>query len=109
MDDPIGGQLLIQFLLILVNAFFAATEIAVISLNENKVRRQAEEGDAKAALMLKLAESPNDFLSTIQVCITLSGFLASAFAADHFASRLSKVLTDAGSHCFPPARSIPFA
>ena len=102
MDDPIGGQLLIQFLLILVNAFFAATEIAVISLNENKVRRQAEEGDAKAALMLKLAESPNDFLSTIQVCITLSGFLASAFAADHFASRLSKVLTDAGFTLLSP-------
>ena len=96
MDDPIGGQLLIQFLLILVNAFFAATEIAVISLNDNKVRRQAEEGDKKAAVMLKLAESPNDFLSTIQVCITLSGFLASAFAADHFAARLSQALVSAG-------------
>lgn len=96
MDDPIGGQLLIQFILILVNAFFAATEIAVISLNDNKVRKQAEEGDKKAAVMLKLAESPNDFLSTIQVCITLSGFLASAFAADHFATRLSQTLVDAG-------------
>lgn len=96
MDDPIGGQLLIQFLLILVNAFFAASEIAVISLNDNKVRKQAEEGDKKAAVMLKLAESPNDFLSTIQVCITLSGFLASAFAADHFATRLSQVLVNAG-------------
>ena len=96
MDDPIGGQLLVQFILILINAFFAATEIAVISLNDNKVRKQAEEGDKKAAVMLKLAESPNDFLSTIQVCITLSGFLASAFAADHFAARLSKAITDAG-------------
>jgi len=96
LDDPIGGQLLIQFLLILVNAFFAASEIAVISLNDNKVRKQAEEGDKKAAVMLKLAESPNDFLSTIQVCITLSGFLASAFAADHFATRLSQVLVNAG-------------
>ena len=96
MDDPIGGQLLIQFILILVNAFFAATEIAVISLNDNKVRKQAEEGDKKAAVMMKLAESPNDFLSTIQVCITLSGFLASAFAADHFATRLSTALVNAG-------------
>ena len=96
MDDPIGGQLLVQFILILINAFFAATEIAVISLNDNRVRKQAEEGDKKAAVMLKLAESPNDFLSTIQVCITLSGFLASAFAADHFATRLSQAIVDAG-------------
>lgn len=100
MGDPIGGQLLIQFILILINAFFAATEIAVISLNDNKVRKQAEEGDKKAALMLKLAESPNDFLSTIQVCITLSGFLASAFAADHFATRLSTALINAGFTVF---------
>ncbi len=100
MDDPIGGQLLIPFLLILVNAFFAATEIAVISLNDNKVRKMAEEGDKKAAVMLKLAETPNDFLSTIQVCITLSGFLASAFAADRFAPRLSRALLNAGFTLF---------
>ncbi len=92
MDDPIGGQLLLQFLLILINAFFAATEIAVISLNDNRIRKMAEDGDKKAALMLKLAESPNKFLSTIQVCITLSGFLASAFAADNFASRITRAL-----------------
>ena len=96
MDDPIGGQLLVQFFLILINAFFAASEIAVISLNENKLRKQAEEGDVKAAAMLKLATSPNDFLSTIQVCITLSGFLASAFAADSFATRLSQALVAGG-------------
>ena len=106
MDDPIGGQLLIQFLLILVNAFFAATEIAVISLNDNKVRKQAEEGDKKAAVMLKLAESPNDFLSTIQVCITLSGFLASAFAADHFATRLSQALINSGFTLLSHAPSV---
>ncbi len=96
MDDPIGGQLLIQFLLILINAFFAATEIAVISMNDNKIRKMADDGDKKAAVMLKLAESPNDFLSTIQVCITLSGFLASALAANSFASRLSQALYHAG-------------
>jgi putative hemolysin len=107
LDDPIGGQLLIQLLLILVNAFFAATEIAVISLNDNKVRKQAEDGDKKAAVMLKLAESPNDFLSTIQVCITLSGFLASAFAADHFASRLSNALWSAGFTVFSSLPSTP--
>ena len=102
MDDPIGGQLLVQFFLILINAFFAATEIAVISLNENKLRKQAEEGDIKAAAMLKLATSPNDFLSTIQVCITLSGFLASAFAADSFATRLSQALVAGGFTLISP-------
>ncbi|MCE5342958.1 MAG: hemolysin family protein [Eubacteriales bacterium] len=100
MDDPIGGQLLFQFILILINAFFSATEIAIISLNDNKVRKQAEEGDKKAAVMLKLAESPNGFLSTIQVCITLSSFLASAFAANHFASRLALALWNAGFTIF---------
>jgi putative hemolysin len=100
LDDPIGGQLLIPFLLILVNAFFAATEIAVISLNDNKVRKMAEDGDKKAAVMLRLAESPNDFLSTIQVCITLSGFMASAFAADRFGPRLSQALLNAGFTLF---------
>ncbi len=96
MDDPIGGQLLLQLVLILINAFFAATEIAVISLNENKLRKQADEGDLKAVAMLKLATAPNDFLSSIQVCITLSGFLASAFAASSFATRLSTALIDSG-------------
>ena len=96
MDDPIGSQLLLQFVLILINAFFAATEIAVISINENKIRKQAEEGDKKAAAMLRLAESPSDFLSAIQVCITLSGFLASAFAASNLASRLTHSLISGG-------------
>ncbi len=102
MDDPIGGQLLIQLMLILVNAFFAATEIAVISLNDNKLRKMAEEGDKKALIMVKLSESPNNFLSTIQVCITLSGFLGSAFAADNFASRLTQALTGAGFTLLSP-------
>ena len=96
MDDPIGSHLLLQFVLILINAFFAATEIAVISINENKVRKQAEEGDKKAATMLRLAESPSDFLSTIQVCITLGGFLASAFAASNIASRVTRSLLAGG-------------
>jgi len=96
LDDPIGSHLLLQFVLILINAFFAATEIAVISINENKVRKQAEEGDKKAAQMLRLAESPSDFLSTIQVCITLGGFLASAFAASNLASRLTRSLINGG-------------
>lgn len=62
MDDPIGSQLLFQLLLILINAFFASTETAVVSLNENRVRKQAEDGDKKAALMLRMIESPTRFL-----------------------------------------------
>lgn len=85
-------QLLLQFVLILLNAFFAATEIAVISLNEKKVRANAEDGDKKAVKMLKIIEDPTKFLSTIQVGITLAGFLGSAFAADNFAERLTSFL-----------------
>lgn len=85
-------QLLLQFILILCNAFFAATEIAVISLNEKKVRARAEDGDKKAVKMLKMIENPTRFLSTIQIGITLAGFLGSAFAADNFAERLSAFL-----------------
>ena len=86
-------QLLLQLILILLNAFFAATEIAVISLNEKKVKARAEEGDKKAVKMLKMIESPTAFLSTIQVGITLAGFLGSAFAADNFAGLLATFLT----------------
>lgn len=86
-------QLLLQLVLILLNAFFAATEIAVISLNEKKVKAQAEDGDKKSAKMLKMIEDPTRFLSTIQIGITLAGFLGSAFAADNFAEKLSGFLT----------------
>ncbi len=82
-------QLLLQLILILLNAFFAATEIAVISLNEKKLRARADDGDKKANKMLKMVEDPTKFLSTIQIGITLAGFLGSAFAADNFAERLS--------------------
>lgn len=82
-------QLLLQFILIAINAFFAATEIAVISLNEKKVKAKAEDGDKRAVKMLKMIEEPTRFLSTIQIGITLAGFLASAFAADSFADRLA--------------------
>lgn len=86
---PLWRQLLIQVILILINAFFAATEIAVVSLNDNKIKRLAEEGDKKAKKLLPLIESPTNFLSTIQIGITLAGFLGSAFAADSFADSLA--------------------
>ncbi len=100
--DPIWPQLLLQVVLILINAFFASTEIAVLALNENVLRHQAEEGDKKAEKLLKIVEAPTHFLSTIQIGITLAGFLGSAFAADNFAGRIqawatAKYRLDAGA------------
>ncbi len=88
-------QILLQIILIALNAFFAATEIAVISLNEKKVRALAEDGNKKAVKMLKIIEEPTQFLSTIQIGITLAGFLGSAFAADNFAEVLSAAISNA--------------
>ena len=99
--DPLPGSLwgpiFLQVILILVNAFFAAAEMAIVSLNPNKLRKNADEGDKKSLQLLKLVESPNNFLSTIQVAITLAGLLGSAFAADNFAARLATwVVKDLG-------------
>jgi putative hemolysin len=81
-------ELLLLLVLIALNAFFAASEIALISLNDNKIRLMAEEGNKKAVLLKKLLSEPSRFLATIQIGITLAGFLASAFAAESFADRL---------------------
>ena len=82
-------QLLVQVILIALNAFFAAAELSLVSLNEVKLRRQAESGeDPKAKTLLKIVEQPTGFLSTIQIGITLAGFLGSAFAADGFSDGL---------------------
>ena len=86
--STIAIQLLVQVILILINAFFAATEIAVISLNANKLRMLEESGDKLAPRLLKMLEQPAGFLSTIQIGITLAGFLGSAFAADSFSCLL---------------------
>ena len=81
-------DLLVLALLILINAFFSATEIAIISLNDNKVKKMAEDGDKIAQKLIKLISQPSRFLATIQVGVTLAGFLSSAYAADRFASRI---------------------
>ncbi len=86
--DPLGGQLLLQAALIFVNAFFASAEMAVVSLNTNLLKKKAEDGDKKAGKLLKLSQEPTQFLSAIQIAITLAGFLGSAFAADNFADKL---------------------
>ena len=86
------SQLLILVILILLNAFFAATEIAFISLNDAKIEKQAKEGNKKAKQIEKMIKSPSKFLATIQIGITLAGFLSSAFASDAFADQLAPVL-----------------
>jgi putative hemolysin len=85
--------IILQIILILLNAFFAATEIAVVSLNEVKVKARADDGDRKAKKMLKMIKNPTGFLSTIQIGITLAGFLSSAFAAEHFSDKLASWVT----------------
>ncbi|ADY55928.1 protein of unknown function DUF21 [Syntrophobotulus glycolicus DSM 8271] len=82
------SQIVILFVLIVLNAFFAASEIALISLNDNKIRLLAEEGDKKARQLQRLLSEPSKFLATIQIGITLAGFLASAFAAESFSGKL---------------------
>ena len=100
--NSILPQLLLQVILIFLNAFFAAAEIAVISLNASKLRKSAEDGDKTCARLLKLVEEPSGFLSTIQIGITLAGFLGSAFAADNFSGYLVDwVYKDLGFHSLP--------
>ena len=89
---PILRQLLLQIILIALNAFFAATEIAVISLNSQKMKALAEDGDKRASKISKILDDPTKFLSTIQVGITLAGFLGSAFAADSFGDMLAQAM-----------------
>ena len=92
--NPLGYVLLL-IALIACNAFFAMSEIAVISFNDTKLRLLAEEGNKKAIILRKLTAEPSKFLATIQVGVTLSGFLASAVAADTFAEYIVYWLRDA--------------
>lgn len=99
MDDPgsmsagnIIVKLVILLVLILVNAFFAMSELAIISLNDNKIDKMAEDGNKKAKKIVKLTESSSKFLSTIQIGVTLAGFLTSASASTTFASMITDAL-----------------
>lgn len=85
-------KLLLLFALIFVNAFFAMSEIAIISLNDTKIERLAEEGDKKAKKIIRLTENSSNFLSMIQIGVTLAGFLTSAAAADSFAPILTNAV-----------------
>ena len=88
----IARQLLLQVILIAINAFFAMTEIAVISLNATKLKKMEEDGDKVATRLLRMVEHSTSFLSTIQIGITLAGYLGSAFAADSFSDGLTSWL-----------------
>ena len=88
------SQLIVLVILILLNAYFAASEIAFISLNDAKIEKQAKEGNKKAKQIEKMLKEPSKFLATIQIGITLAGFLSSAFASETFADMLAPVLND---------------
>ena len=96
LDSDIVGSILLQVVLIAVNAVFACAEIAVVSCNDAKLEKMAQEGNKRAAKLFHLTEQPSRFLATIQVVITLSGFLGSAFAAENFSDRIVSALVDAG-------------
>ena len=86
------GHLLLQLLLIFISAFFAVAEIAVVSLNEKKVKAMAEDGDKKAGRMQKILKNPAKYLSVIQIGMTLAGFLGAAFAANYFGGLLGAAM-----------------
>ncbi len=86
------GSIIILVILILINAFFASAEIAFISLNDAKIELQAKEGNKKAKKIQNMLKNPSKFLATIQIGVTLAGFLSSAFASDTFADKLAPVL-----------------
>ena len=88
------SQIIVLIILIALNAFFAAAEISFISLNDAKIAKQAKEGNKKAGQIEKMLKTPSKFLATIQIGITLAGFLSSAFASDTFADVLAPMLNN---------------
>lgn len=89
-------RLVLLIVLIILNGFFSCAEIAVLQVGDTKLKKLAEEGNKDAKILLKLTEDPSRFLSTIQVAITLAGFLSSAFAADSFANPATRLLIKMG-------------
>ncbi len=97
MDTDPGSiifQIVILFALIFVNAFFSMSEMAIVTLNDNKIDKMANEGNKKAKQIKKLTESTSSFLSTIQIGVTLAGFLTSATAAQSFAGMLTEAIAN---------------
>ena len=112
MENSILLMILLQVFLILLNAVFASAEIAVISINDAKLARMVAEGDKRAVRLARLTSQPARFLATIQVAITLSGFLGSAFAAENFSDGLVNWLVGLAGALLSPSsiscRTSPF-
>ena len=99
MPSDIGQiiiDLIIVSILVLINAFFAATEMAVVTVNDNKIRKMAEEGNKAAKKILRFIDNPGRFFAVIQVGVTFAGFLSSAFASASFADRITLAIDPFG-------------
>ena len=86
-------KIILILVLILINAFFAAAEMAMVSVNKSKIKMLAEKGNKKALLLKKVLKSPGNFLSTIQIGITFAGFFASASPATSISETLANSCT----------------
>ena len=103
-EDPLLWQLLLLLVLVTINAFFTCAEIALISLNKNKLEKMSALGNRQAKRILSLTRQPSKFIATVQVVITLAGFLSSAFAANSFSHRLANWFIALGSQI--PVKSL---
>ena len=99
--DPLVWQLLLLFCLVLINSFFTCAEIALISVNKGKLEKLCAQGNRQAKRIVALTSQPAKFIATVQVVITLAGFLSSAFAADSFSGRLTNWLVSMGTTIHP--------
>ena len=108
-DDPnrIVWKAAIILVLVLMNAFFAAAEMALVSVRRTRMKQLAEEGDARAVTVLKLLERPTNFVATVQIGVTMVGFMASAFAAVSVAGTPARWLESLGlSHSLAESLSV---
>ena len=96
MDEGSGSSIILIFILVMVNAFFASAEMAIVSINKTKLNLLAEDGNKKAKLLLNLIKDASSFLATIQVGITFAGFFASASAATSISSGFGEMLSNLG-------------
>lgn len=96
LNDKNLGQLILMFFLILLNAFFAASETAIVSTNKRKLKLETENGDKKAEMLLNILKEPSRFLSTVQSGITFTGFFLSASAAVGISQDLGQLLNVIG-------------
>ncbi|MDR1802949.1 MAG: hemolysin family protein [Treponema sp.] len=95
--DPLVWQILLLFVLLLINSFFTCAEVALISLNKNRLEKMSVSGNRQAKRILTLTRQPSKFIASVQVLITLAGFLSSAFAASNFSGRLANWFVSLGT------------